>query len=259
MTPSPEPDSAGSSGDAPESPDGLVPVTIQVDPGARGLRADWYLTGRLGRVSRSRIQAMFSRGLVRQGERRLRASCRLLGGETLTVYKPAPAGERPLPVVPILHREAAFVVVDKPGDLTVHPTANACARTLTAFLKELPGGPYHPAHRLDRETSGLVVCGAAGPASAALKSQFAGRTARKTYLALVRGRFGLPLEVEQPLDLAPGSPIRIKMGVVPGGFPSWSSFVPLVPGDQASLIACVPHTGSGSMSLRKSRKTSRCQ
>jgi 23S rRNA pseudouridine1911/1915/1917 synthase len=226
-----------------ELPDGLVPVTIQVDPGARGLRADWYLSGRLGRVSRSRIQAMFSKGHVLQGARRLRASFRLHGGETLTVYKPAPALERPLPVVPVLHREPAFVVVDKPGDLTVHPTANACARTLTAFLRALPEGPYHPAHRLDRETSGLVVCGAAGPASAALKSQFAGRTARKTYLALARGRFELPLEVRQPLGLAPGSPIRIKMGVVAGGFPSWSSFTPLVPGDQASLIVCTPHTG----------------
>lgn len=243
MTPSPEPDPGVFSGDAPQLPGGLVPVTVQVDLGARGLRADWYLSGRLGRVSRSRIQAMFSRGLVLQGERRLRASHRLHGGETLTVYKPAPAAERPLPVIPVLHREASFVLVDKPGDLTVHPTANACARTLTAFLRDLPGGPYHPAHRLDRETSGLVVCGAAGPASAALKAQFAGRTAQKTYLALVRGRLERPLEVEQPLDLVPGSPIRIKMGVVTGGFPSWSSFVPLVPGDQGSLVACTPHTG----------------
>jgi 23S rRNA pseudouridine1911/1915/1917 synthase len=186
---------------------------------------------------------MFSRGHVLAGERPLRASFRLRGQETLTVFKPAPAEERPLPPVLVLHRDPSFVVVDKPADLTVHPTANACARTLTAFLRDLEGGPYHPAHRLDRETSGLVVCGTPGPSSAALKAQFAGRSTRKIYVAIVRGRLDRPLEVEQPLGPAPDSPIRIKMAVVANGLPSRSSFVPLVSGDEASLIACTPHTG----------------
>jgi len=234
MTPSPE------TGDTAA---GLIPVTVQVDPGARGLRSDQYLAGRLGRISRSRIQEMFSRGHVLLDGRRLRAAHRLRGGETLIVWKPAPVAERPLPRIPVLHRDPAFVVVDKPGDLTVHPTANAHARTLTAFLQGLDGGPFHPAHRLDRETSGLVVCGTPGPVSAALKAQFAERAAGKVYLALVAGRLEHPLEVEEPLDFARSSPIHIKMGVVPGGLPSWSSFTPIVPGDRASLVACRPHTG----------------
>ena len=229
---------------SPHSPDsGLIPVTLQVDPGARGLRADLYLAGRLGRISRSRIQAMFSKGNVQCRERTLRASQRLRGDEVLTVFKPAPPPERPLPRVQIVFRDGAIVVVDKPGDLTVHPTANVCSRTLTSFLQGLPGGPFHPAHRLDRETSGLVVCGTPGTASATLKAQFSGRTTRKIYLALVHGKFDVPREIVQPLDFAKDSQIHIKMCVTPDGASSASSFFPVVFNDLASLIICIPHTG----------------
>ncbi len=227
-----------------QSPDsGLVPVTILVDPGARGLRADLYLASHLGRISRSRIQVMFSTGHVRCRERQLRASQRLRGDEVLTVYKPAPPRERPLPEVPVVYRSPEVVVVDKPGDLTVHPTANAFARTLTAFLQGLPGGPYHPAHRLDRETSGLVICASPGAVSARLKAQFSERTTRKIYLALVHGLFDVTREIVQPLGFAKDSPIHIKMGVTADGAASASSFFPLLFNDRASLITCIPHTG----------------
>ncbi|PKN45146.1 MAG: hypothetical protein CVU59_09885 [Deltaproteobacteria bacterium HGW-Deltaproteobacteria-17] len=234
MIPSPEP--------GPGDPL-LVPLTIQVDPGARGLRADLYLAGRLGRISRARIQAMFGRGHVRCGDQVLRASRRLHGDELLTVYKPAPPQERPMPHVPVVFRDRDIVVVDKPGDLTVHPTANAFTRTLTAFLQGLDGGPFHPAHRLDRETSGLVICGRPGPVSAALKAQFSERTTRKIYVALVHGPFDAATEVFLPLDFARSSPIRIKMEVTRDGAPAASTFLPLWSGDPASLIACIPHTG----------------
>jgi len=229
---------------SPPSPEsGLIPVTIQVDPGARGLRADLYLAGRLGRISRGRIQTMFRKGHVRCGERVLRASQRLRGDEILIVSRPAPPAERPMPEVPIVYRDDAIVVVDKPGDLTVHPTANAFSRTLTAFLQGLPGGPFHPAHRLDRETSGLVICATSGEVGAHLKAQFSGRTTRKIYLALVRGRFDVAREIVAPLDFARDTPIHIKMGVVADGAFCASSFSPVLVGEQASLITCVPHTG----------------
>lgn len=221
----------------------LVPLTIQVDPGGRGLRADLYLAGRLGRISRSRIQAMFNRGHVYCGGQMLRASRRLHGDELLTVYRPAPPQERPMPEVPIVFRDEAIVVVDKPGDLTVHPTANAFSRTLTAFLQELAGGPFHPAHRLDRETSGLVICGRPGPVSAALKAQFSERSTRKIYVALVLGSFETAREIVQPLGFAGDSPIHIKMGVTCDGAMASSSFSPLLFNDLASLIVCIPHTG----------------
>jgi 23S rRNA pseudouridine1911/1915/1917 synthase len=148
-----------------------------------------------------------------------------------------------MPEVRIVWRDEALVVVDKPGDLTVHPTANAYTRTLTAYLQTLDGGPFHPAHRLDRETSGLVICGKAGAVSGTLKAQFSERTTRKIYLALVRGPFDAAMEVGQPLDFDGDSPIHIKMGVRPGGAPSASSFSPVVSSERASLILCAPHTG----------------
>ncbi len=225
-----------------KSPDRLVEIRVQVEPGARGLRADVYLARHLGRISRSRILQMFKAGRILLGARPLRPAHRLCGGEELTLFKPAPE-ERELPPVEVIFQDETLVVVNKPGDLTVHPTANAVHRTLTAFLKTLEGGPYTPAHRLDRETSGLVACARTGAPSAGLKEQFASRKTKKAYLAIVHGNMNERLEVRMPLAFDAASPIRIKMAACAHGAPAHSSFVPLIAGGKATLVAGIPHTG----------------
>ncbi len=227
----------------PTPENGEQPVSLQVDPGARGLRADVYLASRLGRMSRSRIQAMFQRKRVLCGSRFLKASSRLQGHETLTLYKPSPGPERELPHVPILYRDDDLLVLDKPADLTMHPTAKTVTRTLTAFLSSLSGESFTPAHRLDRETSGIVACGRKGESSARLKAQFRNRDTCKIYLAVVQGSLTERLIVREPLGFSVDSPIRIKMGVRSDGDPSESWFHPVSVGKTHSLIACRPLTG----------------
>jgi len=222
--------------------DSLVEIQVHVEPGARGLRADIYLARHLGRISRSRILAMFKAERVFLEERPIRASHRLRGGEILVLHKPAPL-EKSLPPVEVMYQDTDLVVVNKPGDLTVHPTANAVHRTLTAFLKTLDAGPYTPAHRLDRETSGIVACARTGAPSSNLKEQFASRHTQKIYLAIVRGVLRERLEVAMPLGFDTASPIRIKMTVTGDGAPAHSSFVPLLAGDNATLVLAIPHTG----------------
>ena len=222
--------------------DSLVEIKVHVEPGARGLRTDIYLSRHLGRISRSRILAMFKANRVLLESRPIRPSYRLHGGETLFLYKPAP-NEKSLPMVHVIYQDEHLVVVNKPGDLTVHPTAHDVHRTLTAFLQTLPGGPYTPAHRLDRETSGLVACPQKGVPSANLKEQFASRSIHKAYLAIVRGVVHKRLEISQPLHFDANSPIHIKMAVTSSGPYAQSTFMPLMYGRNATLVACVPHTG----------------
>lgn len=160
-----------------------------------GSRLDRALAARDEIGSRSlaerlvRENAVLVDGVIRPKSHRLDA------GATIEVALPAPAGElEPQPVtVPVLLDDEHLVVVDKPAGLTVHPGAGVRSDTLAAQLLTLgaQGGddPERPgiAHRLDRDTSGLLVVARSERAHAALQEAIRRREVERRYLALVRG------------------------------------------------------------------------
>jgi 23S rRNA pseudouridine1911/1915/1917 synthase len=150
----------------------------------------------------------------------------------------------------VVHDDGSLLVVDKPAGLTVHPTARYFAHTFTALAKlRFPERKVDPAHRLDRETSGLLACGAAPEVTRILKRDFAKGRVQKTYLALA---LGAPREarftVDAPLALTGASVVRVRMHVDPAGLPSATDVEVLgrraaADGAPVALLACRPRTG----------------
>ncbi|HYQ81047.1 MAG TPA: RluA family pseudouridine synthase [Anaeromyxobacteraceae bacterium] len=228
----------------------LVRVRFTVEENYAGWRLDRYLQEKIRRLSRERVQRLIETRLEHDGPAQLRPGTRVTPGLTFALLREA----EPEPEVPldfrVIHDDGALLVVDKPAGLPVHPTARYAAHTFTALARErFPGRKVDPAHRLDRETSGLLACGAAPQWTRALKASFARGQVEKTYLALVLGTAAQDrFEVDAPLALTLGSQVRVRMHVHAAGLPSATGFEVLgrrvaPDGAPVALLACHPRTG----------------
>jgi 23S rRNA pseudouridine1911/1915/1917 synthase len=190
-------------------------------------RLDRYLAGRLSDHSRTAIQRWIEEGLVLVNEQPTRASRRLVPGDRLTVFVPEPqpatVAAEPIPLV-IVYEDNDLLVVDKPAGMVVHPAAGHAGGTLVnAVLHHCPdlagvGGVQRPGivHRLDKETSGLILVAKNDRAHAYLQAQFKARQVEKTYLALVSGHLHPPRgRIEAPIGRDPRH--RRRMAVVSPG------------------------------------------
>ncbi len=247
----------------PEEERAVITIPLPVDAGLDGYRLDRFLQARIARLSRCRIQKIIAGGNVRRAGDPvplLRPSTRVYLGEVILVHRPAP--EEPTVVLDydVIYADADLLVLDKPAGLPVHPSARYHHNTLTALMRKRlgVGHGWEMAHRLDRETSGIMVFGrrrSATPAGtvasgSVLKRAFQERRVRKQYLALVHGTIDAPAVVEVPIGPAAGSKIRIKMGVRrldDGGLPAKTSIEPVAVGtfrgEPVTLVACRPLTG----------------
>ncbi|MGA3131433.1 MAG: RluA family pseudouridine synthase [Terracidiphilus sp.] len=177
---------------------------IAVPPEARGQRLDHFVTTQLEGVSRSRVQLLIEQGDLAVNGQPQKASFKLHGGEQITITgEPHPA---PLKAVPeaipldVVYEDADLAVVNKPAGMMVHAGSGASddARSRGTLVNALlyrfqalssTGGELRPGivHRLDKQTSGLIVVAKNDRAHAALGAMFAGRRVGKTYIALVEG------------------------------------------------------------------------
>ena len=200
--------------------------TVAVDASTAGLRLDRVLASALPGLSRARVKALIQAGLVgRDGKTVLEPSYRVKPGESYAVCvspppDPRPRGQRiPLRV---LYEDDDLIVVDKPAGLVVHPAPGNPDRTLVNALihhcgESLSGigGVRRPGivHRLDKETSGLMVAAKNDRAHAALARQFAERAIERAYVAVVWGEPRPPSdEIEAPIGRDPRN--RRRMAVV---------------------------------------------
>jgi len=200
---------------------------LTVDPGAAGTRLDRWLAARLAELSRARLQTLIAAGGVRVDGRAVKASHRLRAGERVAVEVPPPAPEELLPEpaeLAIVHEDAHVLVVDKPAGMVVHPGAGHARGTLAAaVLAHAPGvagvgGPRRPGivHRLDKDTSGLLVLAKTPAAYESLVAQLARRAVTRRYLAVVHGRVAREEGVvDAPLGRHPHD--RVRMAVRPAG------------------------------------------
>ncbi len=190
-----------------------IELRFKVPPDRDGWRLDRFLSDRIPRLSRSRIQRIIAEEPLLEGGRRLKPSQRVRVGEVILLHRP-PMDEPPAPTsFGVVFEDEHLYVVDKPAGLPVHPTARYHHHTLTWLLRQR-FGDERPiiTHRLDRETSGVLVCARNREAERAVKVQFQERTIEKRYLAIVKGspEFNATL-VDVPLGPAKRSEVRIRM------------------------------------------------
>lgn len=175
----------------PGAPPDAVVLTFLVPPEYAGLRLDRFLQQRMPRLTRTRAQVIIRACAYRADGTRRRPSEIVRAHDTVYLVRDRFAE----PITPLhfgtVYEDDAMLVVDKPAGLPMHPTATYHKHTLSYLLRErYVGAEFVPqiAHRLDRETSGLVLCGKTAAAERKLKRAFEQHKIRKTYLAIVRGR-----------------------------------------------------------------------
>jgi 23S rRNA pseudouridine1911/1915/1917 synthase len=189
-------------------------IQYEVEANYAGWTLLEYLAEKLKRpLPGDRLARMLrSRALV-HSEPELLPETRVWPGLRFALRKRSPGDAGEPPPLPVIFEDDALLVLDKPAGLALHPTARYHITTLTHALEErhknAQGQKPDPAHRIDRETSGLVACGRTPCFTRRLKAAFAGRLVRKAYLALCEGapqhdRF----EVEAPLVVGGGIATR---------------------------------------------------
>lgn len=210
--------------------------------GEEGLRLDVLLSRRYERINRREWRERIDRGDVFVENRRCRASRRLKNGERILFSfirreEPAINGE-----FRILHEDADLLVIDKPANLPVHPSGVYFQNTLLSLLKNRYGDDFtaHFAHRLDRETSGVLVLGRNRTAARALHRTFLEGGVRKEYLVLVEGNPPEYLDARGVLGPDTESPVRKKRRFRPANRPGSSNRADPVeaPGSGAAIQRC---------------------
>jgi len=229
--------------------EGTETLSFRVTRVERGERLDRFLRKRVPWRSRTNLQALIGTGLVLLNGVPARPSSRVAPGDAVQTPVRDPRAlsrqsfEHPLCV---LVDDPDFVVIDKPPHLATHPTARHLQRNVSSALRALYGEPAPtPVHRLDLETSGVLLCARHPGAHRALALQFERREVEKRYLAIVAGRVEAGAGVLDP-PLAPHgrSRVRIRMRAgAPGGQPTRTDFRVLRRWRDFSLLELEPRTG----------------
>lgn len=227
----------------------------RVLPECSGQRLDSFLARELSGhgLSRSRIK-----DLILQGHARIDGlpvnlpRQELISGQIVGLAVPSPA-ETALEAqegrLAIIYQEENFLILNKPPGLTVHPCPSCPRDTLVNILihnfpelGKIPGLRPGIVHRLDKDTSGLLLVALNETSRLKLSQAFAERMVSKQYLALVKG---VPAEpsgiINQPIGRHPTN--KTKMGVVPGGKEAVSEYRVMAEGKDFSLLAIKIHTG----------------
>ena len=200
---------------------------IKIGPEHSGVRLDAFLASQIEGWSRARLQKLIENEDVLVNRKVSKPAYKLREGDELEIELTAPPTTDFAPEnipLDIVYEDDTLVVVNKPAGLVVHPAAGTPSGTLANALayhfQQLPGhgSGVRPGivHRLDRDTSGLLVVAKTEVALENLSDQFRDRTVFKSYVALVHGRV-LPDTgtIDQPLARDPSN--RTRMAVVRGG------------------------------------------
>lgn len=236
-------------------------VTHEVGPNQEGIRLDAFLKERYSRRSREALKRAIASGAITvrrtQGPHvtvgKLKASSQLIPGDEVLVL----SERKPEPDVSfdysVLYEDDVLFVIDKPANLPVHPAGRYFFNTLLVHLRtQAHTQPlkaereFYLVHRIDKETSGVLVLAKDREVCAHLTRQFAERKTEKRYYAVVRGVPPEEFTVDQPMKRAERSLVALKMGPYPverGGLPALTRFKRLETNGQFSLVECFPKTG----------------
>jgi 23S rRNA pseudouridine1911/1915/1917 synthase len=175
-----------------------------ITPDMHGLRADQYLKRYIGRISRSRVQRIILAQDFLIDDQAIKPSGRVRNGQRAILKRFAPDQKNDIDSfsVEILFENDDLLVINKPPGLSIHPSANCLYKTLTHWLRtNYPGQKINPCHRIDKETSGIVVCAKNRAAESHVKKGFMHGKVQKTYLAIVSGVLLKAHTINIPLGL----------------------------------------------------------
>jgi 23S rRNA pseudouridine1911/1915/1917 synthase len=246
--------------------DQWVWVPFEVDAKYDGYRIDRFLSQRLIAYSRSRVQKILAESRVMIGDRLVRPSAKVRAGEKIRIAYPR-RPEEPLAAdasIPILHEDDDLIVINKPADLLSHPTDKIVNHTVLGILRQQRPdiARFHLLHRLDRETSGVLVLAKNPEAARSWTRAMEKHQIQKEYIAFVRG-IPAPAEGEITWPIGPErGPIRARQWInVPEAVPaitrytlqrnSWgqvqfrcATILDLTPAVASwSVVRCFPRTG----------------
>lgn len=185
-----------------------------------GWRLDRYLTDQLKRATRSKVTRIIKASTRFEDGRRVKPGAIVRAGDVVLIDRV----EKIDPATPciesvgIIAERDDFVVLDKPAGMLVHRTAHEVSRTVDAFIAErYPAERVGPLHRLDRDTSGVLLCGRGVDAIRRGQDLFEASAPKKTYLALVhdpgaRWTPGDETRIDTPLGFDPTSAVELRMG-----------------------------------------------
>lgn len=217
-----------------------------------GERLDKLLVLHAGEFSRSHLQGLIGRGCVQvDGVVAGSASRRLRAGQSVSVtLQPTEESRAFIPeamALAIRFEDEHLLVLAKPAGLVVHPApGNWRGTLLNGLLAHHRGASQLPragiVHRLDKDTSGLMVVAKTLPAMTALVRAIAARDVRREYLALAHGEVAAaPFSIVAPIGRDPVS--RVRMAVVSGGKPARTDVARLASRDRISAVQCTLHSG----------------
>ena len=242
------------------SPSDLVPTNVgttqnvlKVPLALAGMRFDQALAEMLPDYSRSRLTAMVKEGAILLRGAAAAPKTKLMGGEIIAASLHARAEEtaflpEDLPIN-VIHGDETVIVIDKPAGLVVHPAAGNWSGTLlNGLLFRYPEVANLPragiVHRLDKDTTGVMVVARTEAAQLALVRQLQARTVKRIYLALVRGRLSKNGTVDAPIGRH--SHQRTRMAVMKdahAGKPAVTHYRVLEKFQFHTLVECQLETG----------------
>jgi len=218
-----------------------------------GVRLDKYVAEKCPELSRTQAQKLVADGNITVNDRVAKAGVKLHVGDRVNIILPPPP---PSPLSPeaiplnILYEDNDLLVIDKPAGLSIHPAPGHYSHTLVnAILAYLPSLPESDdslrpgiVHRLDKDTSGVMVVAKNSVAQASLINQFKARSVAKAYLVLVKGRL-VPGEgvIEAPIGRDPRN--RKRMAVVAEGKEARTQYFVIKHVGDYTLVEVRPETG----------------
>lgn len=223
---------------------------LEIPQACGGLRLDRALAQLFPEHSRTRLQNWLKNGHVMLDGEVRDAKHKVWGGERLSVHEPEPEAvlaERPEDIaLDIVFEDQNILVLNKPAGLVVHPgSGNWSGTLLNALLHHVPSLETVPragiVHRLDKETSGLMVVAKTLPAQTDLVRQLQARSVARHYFALVHGAVRAAGSVDAPIGRHPTQ--RTRMAVVEGGRDARTHYVIRERFAAATLVECKLETG----------------
>ena len=230
--------------------------TVHLTVESGGERIDRYLAAALPDLSRAHVQRLIEERFITVNNVPVaKASQRVSHGDEIlvTIPPPAPSTVAPEPIpLAIVYEDDDVIVIDKPAGMVVHPAANHRGGTLVnAVLAHAPdlegvGDEQRPGivHRLDKDTSGLIVVAKNDRAHRHLQNQFKDREARKLYLALVVGKPPSPTgRIEAPIGRDPKNRQRMAVTRTESGREAVTVYRTVESFDRFTLVEAEPKTG----------------
>ena len=235
---------------------GPSPITLKITPEFCGVRLDKALSQLLPEFSRSRLQQWIDSGHVTVDGQPARGKTTMLGDETVAVEpQEAPEEQAYTPEampLAIVHEDKAILVIDKPAGLVVHPAAGNWSGTLlNGLLHHAPALAGVPragiVHRLDKETSGLMVVAKTLQAQTDLVRQLQARTVKREYLALVWGQPQVTGRIEAAIGRHPRDRVKMAVSRNESAKPAITHYqrvaTGMLDGRPVSLVKCRLETG----------------